>query len=94
MVNEIDTKHPQKQCVVCRFRHNKCSDYPCTICKDPNGELIEFEWSDDLGTCSWCEDDYDLSELKRTDMGYLCSRCIDAILSRGEPLAIYHNEED
>ena len=45
---------------------------------------------DDKEQCEWCEEEYESSELKETNIGKLCPRCIDAILSRGEELWIKH----
>ena len=51
--------------------------------------MEDFEDCDDLCKCVWCEEEYELSELKREiDMGYLCPTCIEAIRSRGEKLCI------
>lgn len=41
------------------------------------------------GHCVWCNEEFDESELHHTDIGMLCDRCIAAITSRGERLAIY-----
>ena len=40
-------------------------------------------------TCNWCENDFDKSELTKTDLGMLCDRCIAAIRSRGEEVIVY-----
>lgn len=34
--------------------------------------------------CSCCGEDYEESELKETNLGFLCDKCIRAIVSRGE----------
>lgn len=34
--------------------------------------------------CTWCEETYESDQLHDTEIGRLCDRCIDAILSRGE----------
>lgn len=88
-INEIDAKDPRKQCAICEYRHDKCSDYPCTLCKNPDGILMEFEQDDFTGTCVWCGEDHDQDSLVRTDIGYLCKRCIAAIRSRGESITVY-----
>lgn len=88
-INEIDTQDNRKQCAICESRHCKCSDYPCTICKNPDGILMEFNQDDFNGTCAWCGEDFDQSLLTRTDLGYLCEHCIEAIRSRGESVTIY-----
>lgn len=47
--------------------------------------------SEDTGTkaCSWCEEEFDMSELHHTDIGVLCDRCLAAIRSRGEKVVVY-----
>ena len=47
-------------------------------------EDIGIDDEDELTECSWCEEEYEESELKQTNLGLLCSNCIDAIRSRGE----------
>ena len=49
-------------------------------------------FEEDLMTCAWCHDDYDKSDLVKTDSGYLCDRCVRAIESRGESITVYLNE--
>ena len=39
-------------------------------------------------TCEWCNEEYEVSDLTKTDIGYLCDTCIRAITSRGEDLTI------
>ena len=39
--------------------------------------------------CAWCENEFESSELRRTDLGLLCDRCIEAIRSRGEMVIAY-----
>jgi len=43
---------------------------------------------DELKTCSWCNEEYEESELKQTSHGLLCHTCILAIKSRGEKITI------
>ena len=47
--------------------------------------------SEDTGVikCCWCGEDFDMSELHRTDIGAMCDTCITAIRSRGEEVAVY-----
>lgn len=44
---------------------------------------------DETVHCDWCELDFDESQLKKTDLGMLCDRCIAAIRSRGEEVIVY-----
>lgn len=37
-------------------------------------------------TCVWCKNEWELSELFKTDIGLLCDQCIRAIRSRGETI--------
>ena len=39
--------------------------------------------------CSWCGEEFEDSELKTTDIGLLCDRCLMAIMSRGEKVTVY-----
>lgn len=43
---------------------------------------------DDVRKCSWCNGEYDASDLIPTDLGMLCETCITAIRSRGEDVCI------
>lgn len=47
------------------------------------------EDEDDICKCEWCDNEFERSELIPTDLGKLCSRCIDAIRSRGEYVTTY-----
>lgn len=49
-------------------------------------------FEEDLITCAWCGDEYDKSDLVKTDLGYLCDNCVRAIESRGESITVYFNE--
>ena len=40
--------------------------------------------------CSWCGDEYDFTEIRNTDLGDMCDRCIEAIKSHGEDIAVYY----
>lgn len=51
-------------------------------CTNKNGFLEEAP------KCDWCEEYFEESELKNTDLGKLCDRCIAAIRSRGESITI------
>ena len=45
---------------------------------------------EEVHKCEWCEeDDFDSSDLFKTDLGVLCQHCIDAIRSRGERITIF-----
>lgn len=69
----------------------------CYTCKTLEPEIIETsdtvedDGIDEPRVCTWCGETFDRSEVKMTDIGLLCDGCISAILSRGEPLAVYHN---
>lgn len=57
-------------------------------------ELVVFESTpdgaadDDVRRCSWCNGEYEASDLIPTDLGMLCETCIAAIRSRGEDVCI------
>lgn len=55
--------------------------------------IVEMmEENEDTVECTWCEDLFDKSECRyEVDLGYLCSRCQAAIMSRGEPLTFREN---
>ena len=53
-----------------------------------NVTLTEFE---ETKTCDWCHEEYDITDLTKTNLGYLCDRCIRAITSRGETFSIEVN---
>lgn len=50
------------------------------------GEAYNGEEEEELGACDWCEEDYPVDELQKTDVGMLCDRCIRAVKSRGEEI--------
>lgn len=50
---------------------------------------MDETYAADTKRCEWCGDEFDESELYRTDLGYVCDRCIAAIRSRGEQITIY-----
>jgi len=41
--------------------------------------------------CDWCGEEFERSELRETDLGMLCDRCISAIWSRGEKVYVAIN---
>ena len=53
-----------------------------------NQQMSEFE---ETKICDWCNEEYDITDLTKTDVGYLCDKCIRAITSRGETLNIEVN---
>ena len=50
--------------------------------------MSEFE---ETKICDWCNEEYDITDLTKTNLGYLCDRCIRAITSRGETFSIEVN---
>ena len=44
---------------------------------------------EDTTECEWCHELYENSELIKTDLGMLCSQCIQAIRSRGEEVIVF-----
>ena len=50
--------------------------------------MSEFE---ETKTCDWCHEEHDITDLTKTNLGYLCDRCIRAITSRGETFSIEVN---
>jgi hypothetical protein len=63
----------------------------------PDGMTIkdlveEMEENEDTVECTWCEDLFDKSECRyEINLGWLCSRCQAAIMSRGETLTFREN---
>lgn len=57
-------------------------------------ELVEMmEENEDTVECKWCNELFDKSECrKEVDLGWLCSRCEEAIKSRGETLTFIEND--
>lgn len=53
---------------------------------------VKIMLEEDLMLCAWCGDEYDKSDLVKTDLGYLCDNCVRAIESRGESIIVYFNE--
>lgn len=51
-------------------------------------EDIEGLKNYEKGVCFWCEDVFELSEIYHTNLGPLCSHCIEAIRSRGEKIKV------
>ena len=43
---------------------------------------------EELKECTWCKEEYEVSDLTQTDIGLLCDKCIRAIKSRGEDLIL------
>ena len=57
----------------------------CRNCKTVENTPVD----DDVMVCNWCEEEFDVSELRVTDIGMLCDGCIAAIRSRGEKVAVF-----
>lgn len=52
----------------------------------------EMEENEDTVECKWCEDLFEKSECRyEVNLGWLCSRCQQAIMSRGETLTFREN---
>lgn len=47
------------------------------------------ESHEDVCECGWCGEEFEMSELRPTDLGMLCDHCIGAIRSRGEQVTVY-----
>ena len=45
---------------------------------------------DEYRKCDWCSEEFDDSELTKTDLGMICDNCIAAIRSRGEEVTVYY----
>lgn len=43
---------------------------------------------DDVRKCSWCNGEYETSDLVPTDLGMICRTCFEAIRSRGEDVCV------
>ena len=58
-------------------------------------ELGHRHADDDIGgesdvvKCRWCDEVFDKSEVRLTDLGTMCEQCITAIRSRGEDVTVY-----
>lgn len=50
--------------------------------------VLDGAADDDVRNCSWCNGEYEASDLIPTDLGMLCETCITAIRSRGEDVCI------
>lgn len=48
-----------------------------------------YDEFDDPVECWWCEDTFERDDLKETNLGLMCERCIEAIRSRGEKVVVY-----
>lgn len=44
---------------------------------------------DEISECSWCGLEFESDQLRATDLGCLCDRCIAAIRSRGEEVIVF-----
>ena len=42
--------------------------------------------------CWWCEETFEKEDMCNTNLGLMCSRCVDAIRSRGEKVIVYKGE--
>lgn len=84
------------------YKNTKSDARSNSCCKEPRvpipegmtiKELVEeMEENEDTVECSWCEDLFDKSECRyELDLGWLCSRCQAAIMSRGETLTFREN---
>lgn len=49
----------------------------------------DIEDGADYVKCHWCDEVYDKSEVRLTDLGTMCDRCIAALRSRGEQVTVY-----
>ena len=70
---------------------NICLECATKMANEAKAENRELEITDENGDawflCTWCEELFPESELrKEADLGHLCDRCIAAIHSRGERL--------
>ena len=70
-----------KDCAVHDLRV-KYGDKAEEVFNDAAEELVPRDIGILPHTCEWCEEEYE--ELVKTDLGWLCERCICAIRSRGE----------
>lgn len=50
-----------------------------------------FESDKDIVKCEWCGEEYELRDLIATDVGSICEHCLQAIISRGEPITVYYD---
>jgi hypothetical protein len=62
---------------------NHCYNSKCDI------HVTPLERNDEVTECAWCEEEFDNSDLRNTDIGMLCDNCIAAIRSRGEQVTVY-----
>lgn len=55
----------------------------------PTVKATPIERNDEQCTCDWCGiDDFEPDQLRSTDLGMLCDRCIAAIRSRGDIVCV------
>lgn len=57
--------------------------------RHPHDDCADIEDGADHVKCRWCDEVYDKSEVRLTDLGTMCDRCIAAIRSRGEQVTVY-----
>ena len=65
----------------------------CDEFNETNPDDEEFYEDDDAlewcsEKCSWCGEVFDESEVRKTDIGFMCDQCIAAVRSRGEQVII------
>ena len=47
--------------------------------------------NDEMIKCIWCGDEFATDEVHETDLGgCMCDHCIQAVISRGEDIAVYY----
>lgn len=61
----------------------------CYNVKAPAIKVTPLKRNDEQCECSWCNGEYEASDLHATDLGMLCDQCIAGIRSRGEDIIIF-----
>jgi len=95
-ISIIDATHSDWQ--ECYEEYDKKEDalkYATEFLAEGNSvRIIEHDEEEEgVKKCKWCEHRHDTIDLKKTDIGNLCSTCIEYIRSRGEPITVYYGED-
>lgn len=51
-------------------------------------ESVQDDADNEVRKCSWCNGEYEASDLLPTDLGCICKQCLTAIRSRGEDIIV------
>lgn len=48
-----------------------------------------YDYEEDYRACDWCEEEFPVSALTKTDGGWVCPQCIEEAESHGEPFTVF-----